>query len=130
MTRSFLEMVLIVSIAILIGLLVNLVSPKGIPLFGNWDPSEGSLHAGGPCKPDTNEVSQTDITALYLDKNVLFVDARTAGDYREGHIQRAVSLPVYEFEKYYPDFDMQFPFEMTIVCYCLNSFLLQIIGFD
>ncbi|MBN1355332.1 hypothetical protein JXA40_03570 [bacterium] len=119
MSRSVIEMIILMSLSVLIGLLANVVSPVGIPLFGNWDPAEGILHAGGPCAPRTSEISDEEILTAYIDPaNILFVDARPEQDYIASHISRAISFPLEQFEEYLPDFLARYPTGKQIVIYC------------
>jgi rhodanese-related sulfurtransferase len=118
MVRAIGEMIILGCLAIVISLVYNGVSSNGIPLFGNWDPSAGSLHAGGPCKPKSSEAGEDMISAMYLDPMVFFIDARSADDYAAGHIPRAVSYPVNEFDGQMAEFFSQYPPDTRLVVYC------------
>ena len=118
MNKAVFEMILLTCIAIFLGLILNFFSPFGIPLFGQWQPEIGSVHAGGPCKPQIEEAHVNDISNLYLDENVVFVDARSHEDYIDGHIPRAISLPIAEFNTRHLDFIEQISFDQPIITYC------------
>jgi rhodanese-related sulfurtransferase len=118
MTRAIGEMIILISVSIVIGLVVNTFSPIGIPLFGNWDSSTGVVNAGGICKPTTKEVPEDEINDVYLQQNIVFVDARSTDDYQAGHIPRAVSLPVREFFELKNKFLAKYSFPTPIVVYC------------
>jgi rhodanese-related sulfurtransferase len=55
---------------------------------------------------------------LYDRKAALFVDARAAGAFTEGHIKGAVSLPAGEVEAKLPRFIAEVPLTVTLVIYC------------
>ncbi len=118
MKRSIFEMIILITISIFAGLIVNAFSSNGIPLFGNWNPNLGSVNAGGPCKPSTIEITEDQITSLYLSLSTLFVDARTPDDYEEGHIPGAISFPVGAFNERIPQFLEEYPRDRQIIVYC------------
>jgi rhodanese-related sulfurtransferase len=118
MARSIIEMIILVSIAIVLGLGINTFRTDGIPMFGQWNPSKGSIHAAGRCAPKTDEVSEDQISGLYLDSSIIFVDARSTADYEAGHIPRAISMPISEFDSKFPEFQMKVAPDQKIVAYC------------
>ncbi len=118
MRRSLGELIILVAVSILVGLTVNVLSSNAIPIFGQWDSEAGSVHAGGPCKPPTKEFGEADIVNLFTADAALFVDARNQDDFIEGHIPRAVHLPLGRFDEYFPEFAALYPLETRIVCYC------------
>jgi rhodanese-related sulfurtransferase len=120
MSRTFGEVVILFCVSVVIALAVNHFSPDGIPVFGNWDPDRGSLNAGGPCKPGTRELSDDEISAVYIDPGNIFIDARTRGDYEAGHIPGALSYPVGEFESKLAEFTDHYPPDQKYVIYCIG----------
>jgi rhodanese-related sulfurtransferase len=118
MARAIGEMIILLALAILVGLSANGFSPVGIPLFGNWDQTKGSVNAGGPCKPQTDEIGDDQISDFYIDPEILFIDARSSDNYDAGHIPRAISLPVGEFENLQTEFMAKHPIDARIVVYC------------
>ncbi len=114
------EIVILAGLAVITAFVVNALSPRGIALFGDWDTSKGVITARA--RNDTVnhrlEIGNVlDARALY-DSGALFVDARSDDQYRKGHIQGAVSLPVRQFRSRIDGFKSRFPFDMTIVTYC------------
>ena len=118
--RPVYELIILLCLSIVVGLTVNAVSPAGIPLFGQWDPSKGLVNAGGPCMPDTNQVLESEIASLYLDREIVFVDARTSQDYEDGHIPGAVSLPVGQAEEAIYSFMDNYAVSKPLIVYCSN----------
>lgn len=111
----------LLSIAITTAFAVNFFSPKGIALFGEWDTSRGVITA----KPKDDfvvhelEIDQM-LTAkeIYDREDAIFVDARAAEEFKDGHIKGAVSLPLYRLEEFIDKFKDEFPTYMMIVTYC------------
>ena len=121
MIRAATEMIIIGCLAVLVGLIINAFSPVGIPLFGQWNPTIGSVHAGGRCKPSIQESTEDAVAKYYVDPEYLFVDARSSSDYQEGHIPRAVSLPAGEFEDRIDEFLSIYPPTTKLVVYCSST---------
>ncbi|MFN8475633.1 MAG: rhodanese-like domain-containing protein [Anaerolineae bacterium] len=59
-------------------------------------------------------INLDDAKQKMTDPNVLFVDARTAQEYAQGHIKGAVSVPVAEVDKYLS----RLPQDKEIIVYC------------
>lgn len=123
--RSILkEIGIVVMISVLLGLLVNLVNPSGIPLvmdksryseensdkrmeeFLN-DPTDTTtkslpMHTKrnpemtkeGYIKPQNIKL---DFAKILFDRNALFIDGRTAEEFNVGHIKDAINLPYAAF---------------------------------
>lgn len=106
---------LLVGVSMGVALAWNALSPWGIPLVGQWRVEEGAVTP----TPAEAVILQTvsDARALWA-AGVLFVDARDAGRFREGHVQGAVSLSVYDFESRFFDFIEAHPPETALVIYC------------
>ena len=115
------RIVVILTVACTLALTVNAVSPRGIPLVGQWDTAVGVVTA------------ETDLAAVWMDfelpdpetsKQVfdsgeaLFVDVRNREAYDEGHIPGAVSLPLGEFDAMVLTFETEVPTDRPIVTYC------------
>lgn len=101
-----------------VALLFNALSPRGIPLVGQWDTEVGVVTPA----PEEDEASATvqtvaDARSLW-EKGSVFLDARHGESYREGHIKGAVSLPVYDFDALFFDFIDAYPLETPLVTYC------------
>jgi len=117
----FKEAALLVVFSILLSVLVNAISPKGIPWKGQWDLSQGVVRA----KPTMPEEAGAAKTEIQLEEAIekyeagkLFLDARSTGEYTEGHIKGAVSLSVENFWEQIGDFQSQYPQNTPVVCYC------------
>jgi len=114
------ELAIILGIAVIAAFAINVFSPKGIALFGDWDTSRGVVTAKPKDDVVSHELEIGDVTtakALY-DSGAVFVDARSEEDYGHGHIKGAISLPVWQFEARVDEFKHEFPTHLAIVTYC------------
>lgn len=118
MARTFSEMIILGAVSIVIAFLLNTIMPGGIPLFGEWDPTVGLVHAGGPCAPSLDQVNDIDVMDLYLRSTALFIDARSEDEFSAGHIPRAVNLPLREIDDLISGFLSEWSLETRLVLYC------------
>ena len=114
-------MLLLLAVAVSLALVVNRLSPHGIPLIGQWDTELGVVTA------DTAEaalwmdfeIPDPEVAKQVFDTgNALFVDVRSQDMFDEGHIPGAVSLPLGEFDDRLETFAADVPPTQPIVTYC------------
>jgi rhodanese-related sulfurtransferase len=121
-TRDWIKQIgLLLGVAVILAFGVNAVSPRGIPWQGQWDESIGVVTADQTALQPTLDFEIPDAPTareLHATGRVVFVDSRTADDYREGHIPGAVSLPVGEFDGRIEAFRARFEPGHAIVTYC------------
>jgi len=119
--KTIREIIILVGISVILALVVNALSPRGIALVGKWD-SAKALISDNPEKNTVHRPGKIDSVALaksIFDKgDAIFVDARSQNDYENGHIPGAVSLPVAQFEAEIAFFLNRFPPGQPIVTYC------------
>lgn len=121
MTKIVRDMVLIVGFSALVGLGVNALSPAGISLVGEWDVSKGVVSPNSKSQPVSRDIeigTVAEAYALFKEKSVVFVDARDEAAFRQGHIEGAVHLFVYDYNTTFPSFMARFPLNQPIVAYC------------
>ena len=115
------KVLLMIGVAVAAAFLVNGLSPRGIPLVGQWDARQGVVTA------DTDTAAlwrgfeiqdPADAKKLFDAGGALFVDVRSRDLYDEGHIPGAVSLPLGEFDDRVDGFAGRVPLEQPIVTYC------------
>ena len=107
--------------AVILAFVVNAISPRGIPWWGQWDESRGVVTADQDTLQPTLDFEIPDApTARRLQAagQVTFVDARSVADYREGHVPGAVSLPIGDFDRLIEDFRRRFGRDDPIATYC------------
>ncbi len=115
------EIVLFLGLSIGCALLVNALSPKGIALFGDWDPTQGVVTAKAKDMVIDHELeidSVAQAKQIYDSGRAVFVDARSADAYAEAHIAGAVSLPVGRFDTAIETFMQHYPPQTYLVTYC------------
>jgi len=118
--KIILEISALSATALIIAFAVNWFSPRGIPLFGQWDTQKGVVDAGGKKSVVTTgrDIELPAAKALF-DQGALFVDARSGEDYRAGHIKSAESLPVNDFYSLIAGFKQAHPDPgFPIIAYC------------
>lgn len=107
--------IILAGVSVILALVVNTLSPRGIALVGHWDTV--NLEANTARQP--KKIDSVAWAKSIFDKgDVLFVDARSQNDYENGHIPGAVSLPVGQFEAEIELFLNRYPPEQPIVTYC------------
>jgi rhodanese-related sulfurtransferase len=115
------EIIILVVVSVVLALVVNSLSPRGITLVGQWDTAIGVITANptGVAQWKLKEIDSVALAKKIFDMgDVLFVDARSQNDYENGHIPGALSLPVGQFEKRIEFFLNHYPPEQPIVTYC------------
>ncbi len=119
--KTISEISIIVGASIIAAFVVNYFSPAGIALVGQWDTAKGVIAANGKNDIVLNDLEIGEVNLakkLYDSRKFVFVDARSRGDYDEGHIEGAVSLPVGQFDEKIEAFLEQHPPEKAIITYC------------
>ncbi|MFZ1320103.1 MAG: rhodanese-like domain-containing protein [Ignavibacteria bacterium] len=133
--KIFKEVLIIFFISLMVGLVANKISSKGIPLLrddsdrfaidtnvikqGEGKQPEKVLTKEGFVKPQNITV---EIAKKLFDENVIFIDGREPHEFAEGHIKGSINISYKEFiekspeerQKMMGDLDK----EKTIVSYC------------
>jgi rhodanese-related sulfurtransferase len=113
--KTIKEIIILVGVSVILALVVNTLSPRGISLVGMWDTADLAEDPAGQPKIIESVASAKSI----FDKgDALYVDARSQNDYENGHIPGAVSLPMGQFEAGIEFFLNRYPPEQPIVTYC------------
>jgi rhodanese-related sulfurtransferase len=113
--KTIKEIIILVGASVILALVVNTLSPRGIPLVGKWD----TANLVGDTASQPKIIDTVDWAKSIFDNgDVLFVDARSRNDYDNGHIAGAISLPLGQFEAGIEFFLNRYPPEQPIVTYC------------
>jgi rhodanese-related sulfurtransferase len=115
------EVTIILAAGIGISLIANHLSPLGIPLFGQWNQTEGVIRAQADNQSYESgiEIDNIDLAKKIYDRGgSTFVDARSAESYKHGHIKGALSLPVDEFDNLIDIFLDHHPVDQPLIVYC------------
>jgi rhodanese-related sulfurtransferase len=92
-----------------LGLLVNAISPRGLPLLG---PVPAFDTKG------IERIALEEAWALFREDKGVFVDARSAEEFRAGHIPRALLLPLHAFEETVSSWTNLIPADTLLITYC------------
>ncbi len=105
--------ILVLAAAVSLG--VNQFRKDGLPLVGDWSPKAQMSEVKTVEEP---VVSIEEARALFLTGGAIFLDARPADIYREGHIQGALNLPAQDMEEALPRVTAVIPPDALIIVYC------------
>ena len=99
-----------------VGVVVNEISPRGIPLLATGADTDGPAT---PALPEgIRGVDLPEARSAFDEQTALFLDARSYEDYAEGHVPGALSLPAYEFDARFPDIADRVEGAQSIIVYC------------
>jgi rhodanese-related sulfurtransferase len=119
--KTIQEIFILLSISVGLAMIVNLLSPSGIPWVGQWDTSQGVITAS-PSGTEEEKPEEINSVArameIFDNGNVLFVDARSSDNYEDGHIPGAISLPVGQFDEQIESLLNRYSSDQPIVTYC------------
>ncbi|MBE0586293.1 MAG: rhodanese-like domain-containing protein [Desulfofustis sp.] len=99
--------------AALIGIVTNIVRGDGIPLIGDW--SAGGASAN---QQDGLVIALEQAKERFEKDTALFIDARSAVEYQDGHIAGALSLPLDEAENRSIDLIDRLYDKKMVITYC------------
>lgn len=119
--RVIKEVIILSALAVTTAFGVNYFSPNGIALMGEWDPDRGAISARAKQDAVLHELEITDpeiAKKIYDGGTAVFVDARAADYYYEGHIKGAVSLPLGSVNDVIDTFKKNVPPRSYIITYC------------
>jgi rhodanese-related sulfurtransferase len=108
MRRVLLRALILVVGSIIVGLIVNAVSPRGIPYLR---PPRVAL------APE-QRVSLAEAQELWNSGAAFFLDARAAADYAAGHIAHAYNLSAEEFDRMFTTLGGTVLPDATVIVYC------------
>ena len=111
----------ILILSICTGLSVNLISPRGIALVGQWDLNKGVVNSGSKVAPVDAGIEIGDIRVvkkIYDLHKTVFIDARSQEHFQAGHIKGAISMPLDLFDDLINTFFEDQPVSQNIITYC------------
>lgn len=109
------QIALIFLMAVILAFGVNYLRPSSLPLFGQNNPKDPP---GGIDDVDVQFVSIEEARALFLTDGAVFVDARPAETYNNGHIRGALNLPAESLDTAFQDVTAQIPTDSLVIAYC------------
>jgi rhodanese-related sulfurtransferase len=114
MKQSLLQAIGIIIISGALGIAVNVFRADGIPLVEQWQEKmlNEQLTGGLPA------VSFRQAKEAHEKGEALFVDARDADFFKQGHIPGAINLPVKDYESVFPELQEQLTAAPRVITYC------------
>ncbi|MDA0989662.1 MAG: rhodanese-like domain-containing protein [Verrucomicrobia bacterium] len=101
-------------IAIVLAILTNHVSPRGLP----WIAEEANGVADKAAKTGITVVDLAETRRLVANATVMILDARSGADYEHGHIPGALSLPYKDVDTAFADLQFLLQPSDTFLVYC------------
>ena len=115
------EIIILLAVAVALALMVNLISPRGIALVGQWNTAKGVITAD-PQPAEEKKLGEIDSVIrakeIFDKGHVLFIDARSQDNYEQGHITGAVSLPIGQFDERIESFLNRHALDQPLITYC------------
>ena len=115
------EIIILMGVAVTLAFAVNTFSPSGIALVGQWDTAKGVITAE-PRPAAERKLEEIDSAAwakeIFDKGHVLFIDARSQDNFEQGHIARAVSLPLGQYDEKINTFLSRHALDQPLITYC------------
>ena len=112
--RAIRQAGLIIILAAVMGLLTNQARSKTLPLVADWAPEARLTNDTG----NSMVVSLDEARSLCLEKQAIFLDARSPRDYAKGHIRCAQNIPWQSLDEHIDSIFDRIPENTRIVTYC------------
>lgn len=109
-TAFVVRIIIIAGLSAGLGLTFNASRQDSLPLIHVRDNST-------QLSPQSGEISLQDASRLFTSGQAVFLDARAAEDFAEGHIEGALSLPLFSFTQDFDALKSQME-ERTVITYC------------
>ena len=108
--QYIIQSILIILISVLSGVSFNAIYSKGLPLiYRQVDIQAGSV------------IPLEETRYLFLTARALFIDARSAENFRRSHIKNALNLPYRSPRGVKIEILKKIPKERTLIVYCQNA---------
>lgn len=104
----------LLALALLLAVSTNQWRSDGIPLLGDWSTEARFADASG----DSLVIPLERARQLFEEEAAVFVDARPASQYADGHIQSALNIPWQEADSYFMDAFERLESAQVIITYC------------
>jgi len=130
MKRVFIEVAVILAISLVLGILNNTFSHSRVAWIGSWpsfsDSESDSIWDCLSCEEgDPPSLRLSEVSALYQNPEVVFLDARFPEEYEDGHIKGAYLVPFEadeeEFQYYFDIVSEILQPSSMIVTYCSGA---------
>ncbi|MCF8108868.1 MAG: rhodanese-like domain-containing protein [Desulfohalobiaceae bacterium] len=112
--QSLWQVPALLTLALLLAVGSNYWRSGGIPLIGDWSTEARFADASG----DSLVIPLERARQLFEEEAAVFVDARAASQYQDGHIQGALNIPWQEADSYFMDVLERLESAQAIITYC------------
>jgi rhodanese-related sulfurtransferase len=122
--KSIRNAILIIIIGALIGIAINAIrntaNARGLAWDTPWPDNREKRELEFPPSYQLGDslLSIEDAYSLYLRGNVIFIDAREAYEYDEGHIKGAINFPFEQWDSFWETVQPMLNPSQEIVAYC------------
>ena len=112
--KAFCQAVLLILISGLAALGANHLRAQSLPLIGRWSPEARLTDDSG----QSEIIGLTRASRMFAENQAVFLDARPASEYRNGHIQGALNLPWEEVDSRFMQVGPLLEDKEAIITYC------------
>jgi rhodanese-related sulfurtransferase len=121
MTNLWVQVGIIVILGTVIGMAYNQFLESPLPIFTTYKP-DPTGEAGEDLSVYYIEIDAEGLTDMVEADMAVLLDARTREDYNQGHIPKAVSLPIGEFKQMYDTVSHLLIEDKAIIIYCIDLY--------
>ncbi|MBT3176860.1 MAG: rhodanese-like domain-containing protein [Desulfobacula sp.] len=108
------QMIFVLILSVVIGLSVNAIRSKGIPVIGDWSTEDRLSSDDG----SSLVISIVEAKAAFNENRAVFLDARDKGLFEQGRIKGAKSLPWHSVDDHFIDIVEGIVNDTLIITYC------------
>ena len=119
MTNLWIQVGIIVIFGAAIGMAYNQFQESPLPIFKTYKP-DPTLEAGEDLSVYYIEIDVEGLRDMVEAEMAVLLDARTRENYNQGHIPKAVSLPIVEFKQTYDTVSHLLIEDKAIIIYCIG----------
>ncbi len=110
----FKQSAVFIFLSIITALCVNGLRSDRLPLIGNWSHEGRMILKAG----QNMIISIEEVRKLFADKKAVFIDVRSAEEFKAGHIQSALNLPWNDFNNLFNSIAPEISPDKTVITYC------------
>ncbi len=113
----FVRAVLLTATASLAGMAANWIRPNPVPWVGDWSNHVETV----AIREGFRILPMSLVRSLLADGKTIFLDARSAADYAQGHLPGALSAPADDVASHFGELQAFFDREQPMVVYCSSD---------
>jgi rhodanese-related sulfurtransferase len=120
MKKFIIQLSIILLLSAVVGFAFNHFQKSPLPVLKKFVPPAVAQDSNEDLSKFYSEMDADTLRGLLDSDMIILLDARTANNFQKGHIAKAVSLPVSEFNKKYDLVSGLLTSDKTIVLYCIG----------